>query len=74
MRRASSNVSKRDAGLFACLSRIDIDERLTVRVENFEAARYLLDLPGRRETGVMSWEPILRRHEAADDPAYRWVG
>ena len=43
-----------NVSLCACLAGIEVDERLTVGVENFEAVRYLLDAPGR-------WEP--RAHQ-----------
>ena len=43
-----------DVSLCACLAGVDVDERLSVRVENLEASRRLLDRPGRWEIGVMS--------------------
>jgi hypothetical protein len=39
-----------DVRLFTGLSGVDVDEGLAGSVENFEAARYLLNLPGRRKT------------------------
>ena len=40
----------RNVGLLACLACIDVDERLTVRIQHLEATGYLLDRPGRWET------------------------